>query len=624
MNAANEICAMTEQNQKPANDALAEVLQHYFGFSTFRPLQRQIIESHLERRDTLALLPTGGGKSLCYQLPALIRKGLTIVISPLIALMKDQVDSLKEMGVKAAFLNSSLDEATAKKVWADLHNKRIKILYISPERLLMDGMIDQLVAWNLEAIAVDEAHCISSWGHDFRPEYRALQVFRKKLPHIPIIALTATATKRVQDDIIDSLALNNPAVFTASFNRPNLSYRVIPKMTAIKQICEVISEHPEESGIIYCLSRAQTESIAEQLQKKQVRAESYHAGLPAKEREKRQDRFVSDKTQVMVATIAFGMGVDKPDVRFVIHHDLPKNLESYYQETGRAGRDGLPSECVLLYSPSDAAKIRSFLDQVTDPAEHQAAQTQLNQLLQFAESSECRRVSLLRYFDEQYTAADGTILSACGTCDNCLTPRDRIDGTDIALKLISCALRVKQKSGFNVGLAHLVDVLQGANTEKIRKWNHQTLSTYGIGAGVSTTDWQYYGRELIAQGLLHLNTEKFRTIEVTPRGMSLVQERSPVFLKTPMMSATMTSDKRKERRIKLGEESYDQSLFEILRGWRAQTAKEKGIPAYMVLSDKTLQAISRSTPKNLRELSNIPGIGENKLNQYGDQILALL
>jgi ATP-dependent DNA helicase RecQ len=615
---------MSQQSEQTDQDPLLLVLNKFFGFAQFRPLQRQIIESQLNKKDTLALLPTGGGKSLCYQLPAIIRNGLTVVISPLIALMKDQVDSCKQMGIEAGFLNSSNDESQAKQVWKQLYNRTLKILYLSPERLLMEGMIQKLIDLNIESIAVDEAHCISSWGHDFRPEYRALQTFRKLSPSTPIIALTATATRRVQTDIIQILELKDPNIFTASFNRPNISYRVIPKRNPIKQISEIISEHPDESGIIYCLSRAQTESVAESLTELGAKAESYHAGLTTKERTKRQDRFVNDKTNIMVATIAFGMGVDKPDVRYVIHHDLPKNIESFYQESGRAGRDGQPSESVILYSPSDAAKIRSFNDQISDDSEKQVAQTQLSKLLEYAESSSCRRVALLNYFGEQYTDQDGKILTDCGTCDNCLTPRDLIDGTNIALKFISCVLRIKQKSGFNVGLNHIVDVLTGSNTEKISKWGHQALSTYGIGRDISKADWQYYGRELISSGLLNLNLEKFKTIEVTQKGLQLVQDKLPVQLKAPLISASISADKRKERKTKLGQQQYDENIYEILRTWRLSEAREHGVPAYMIFSDQTLQAIARVKPKTKFDLSKIHGIGQKKLEQFAESILSIL
>lgn len=607
-----------------SNDNLLSVLKEHFGFSTFRPLQREIIEETLAGRDVVALLPTGGGKSICYQLPAVVRKGLTVVISPLIALMKDQVDGLREDGIGAAYLNSSLSEEDSKDTWRRLYRGEIKILYLSPERLLLEGMIEKLESLQLEFIAVDEAHCISSWGHDFRPEYRALQKIRERYPTVPILALTASATERVRGDIIQMLRIPDARLFVASFNRPNLSYRIIPRMTPIKQILEVLADHPDETGIIYCLSRDRTESVAEELTRRRIKAAAYHAGLSSQERALRQEQFTKDEVQVMVATVAFGMGVDKPDVRFVIHHDLPKNIESYYQETGRAGRDGLPSECVMLYSSGDAAKLRNFIEQASDPHEREVAGKQLSQLLQFAEGSECRRVSLLRYFGEQYRNEQGAVTTSCGACDNCLTPRSEIDATEIAQKLISCVMRVGKHSGFSVGLAHIVDIITGASTEKIRKWGHDTLSTYGVGRGRNKAEWLYYGRELISHGLLKTLPDRFNVLEVTPEGFRAVKEKLPVRLKAPLITSRLTVEKREQQKKQLGAIDFDREAFEKLRVWRMQTAREKGLPAYMVFSDATLQMIAARKPKSLQGLSSISGIGDKKLSLYGNDVLQIL
>jgi len=604
-----------------SRDPVLTALKEHFGFSEFRPLQREIVDASLEGLDVVALLPTGAGKSLCYQLPGLLREGLAVVISPLIALMKDQVDGLLENGISAAFLNSTLTEDESRDTWRRLYRGEIKLLYLSPERLLLNGLIETLGKLNLSSVAVDEAHCISSWGHDFRPEYRALRAIRERYPAVPILALTATATGRVVADIKEILALKAPKVFVASFNRPNLSYRVIPRITPLKQILDVISEHPDGSGIIYCLSRARTESVAEALREKKVSAEAYHAGLPSKDRSKIQDRFVMDETRIIVATTAFGMGVDKPDVRFVLHHDLPKNVESYYQETGRAGRDSLPSECVLLYSSSDAAKLRSFIEQLTSLSEKDVAIKQLSKMIQFAEGSECRRISLLRYFGEAYKSHDGEELATCGACDNCLTPRENIDGTEVAQKFLSCVLRIRQQSGFSVGLSHVVDVLMGASTEKIRKWSHQTLSTYGIGKGTGRPDWLYYGRELISQELLRVNTEHFNVVEVTEKGFALLKERSALSLRAPIITSKLTVEKKREQQNRLGGKEYDNSIFEKLRTWRIGVAKKKMLPAYMIFSDATLQAISREKPSSLDSLSTVAGVGEKKLKQYGEEVL---
>lgn len=608
----------------PAVDTLATALKETFGFSSFRPLQREIMEESLAGNDILALLPTGGGKSLCYQLPAIVRSGLTIVISPLIALMKDQVDSLLENGVKAAYLNSSLSEDESKDTWRKLHRGEIKILYLSPERLMLDGMLDTLEQLKLEFVAVDEAHCISSWGHDFRPEYRALQAVRTRFPNVPMLALTASATERVRSDIVEMLQLRRPKNFVASFNRPNLSYRIVPRISPIKQILEILDTHHDESGIIYCLSRARTEAVALDLVAKGIKAEAYHAGLTSHERNARQERFVKDEIQVIVATIAFGMGIDKPDVRFVIHHDLPKNIESYYQETGRAGRDGLPSECVLLYSSADAAKLRLFIDQLTDSFEKEVASRQLSRLLSFAESSDCRRVSLLSYFGEQYRDDSGEPALTCGACDNCLTPREEIDATEVAQKLISCVLRIQKHSGFPVGMNHIVDVLLGSSVEKVKKLGHDTLSTYGAGKGRSKAEWLYFGRELVTAGLLSINHERFNVVEPTAEGLSALKEKRVIRLRAPLVSSGLSAEKRREQKRKLGAFDYDEATFDRLRLWRAGVAKKKGIPAYMVFSDATLQAISAKQPQKLNDLRGVSGIGEKKLELYGEAIMEVL
>jgi ATP-dependent DNA helicase RecQ len=618
----------SQRNCRPmglfSSDPLTAKLKEVFGFPKFRPLQREIIEETLAGKDALAILPTGGGKSLCYQLPALTRPGLTLVVSPLIALMKDQVDGLLENGIKAAYLNSALNEEESKDTWRQLYRGEIKILYLSPERLMVEGMFETLAQLNLEFVAVDEAHCISSWGHDFRPEYRALKGLRDRFPNVPVLALTASATERVRADILEMLGMSSARTFIASFNRPSLSYRIIPRLSPMKQIVEILADHKGESGIIYCLSRARTESVAEELVKKGIKATAYHAGLSGSERDERQDQFVQDKIQVMVATIAFGMGVDKPDVRFVIHHDLPKNIESYYQETGRAGRDGLPSECVLLYSSGDAAKLRQFIEQASDQTEREVAGRQLTQLLQFAEGSECRRVSLLRYFGEQYKGDDGRPTLACGACDNCLTPRQEVDATEIAQKLISCILRISKHSGFSVGLAHVVDVLMGAQHEKIRRWGHDSLSTYGVGKGRSKQEWLYYGRELMSCGLVWANPERFNVLEVTGEGMSVLKERRSVTLRAPLVTSGLTAEKKREQKKQLGAIEYDTDLFEKLRHWRSGVAREKGLPAYMVFSDATLQQIAAMRPSSRSGLETISGIGEKKLALYGEAVLAVV
>ena len=609
------------QIERPGIDA---ILKRHFGFQSFRPHQREIVESLLAGEDVLALLPTGGGKSLCYQLPAIANDGLTVVVSPLIALMKDQVDSLEEVGVPATFLNSSLTPEEFGRRWRDLDRRGYKILYLAPERLVTEDMLGALKSWNVGLIAVDEAHCISEWGHDFRREYRELAVLRRRFPEVPLVALTATATARVRDDIVSLLGMNQPRIHVASFNRPNLSYRVVPRTSPLEQILAILSDHQGESGIIYCMTRKRTEELEDALIRKGITACAYHAGLDSKERAKRQDRFIKDQVQVMVATVAFGMGIDKPDVRFVLHHDLPKNLESYYQETGRAGRDGLPSECVLLYSPADAAMLHRFIDDVSDEREQKVARNHLTRLIEFCESPLCRRVQLLQYFGETYRDDDGESLEQCGACDNCLTPREQIDGTLPAQKLLSCVLRIQQKSGFHVGLRHVVDVLCGADTDKVRKWDHQTLSTYGIGKEHSRYEWTHYARELLRLGLLRQNAEQFNVLEPTPSGREFLKNRARIEVNKPLATGKLSREKREQQRKMTGAVSYDQDLFTRLRDWRKKIATERGVPAYVIFHDSTLQAIANEKPTSTSALSKIAGLGERKLITYGDQILAVI
>ena len=441
---------------------LPGALKKYFGYAEFRPLQEEIILGALAGRDVFALMPTGGGKSLCFQLPALLRNGMTIVVSPLIALMKDQVDALQTSGIAATFLNSSLDGDEARKRLSGLHRGQYRLLYVAPERLMLDTFLERALNWDITQIAIDEAHCISEWGHDFRPDYRQLAKLRRHLPDVPIMALTATATERVRGDIVKQLKLRDPCCYVASFNRPNLAYRVGAKTSAYDQLREYVQNRPGDSGIVYCASRKTAETLAKKLSEDGITAKPYHAGLETAERTKYQEQFLRDDVRVITATIAFGMGINKPNVRFVVHYDLPKNIESYYQETGRAGRDGLPSDCMLLFSASDVVKQRRFIEEKSEP-EQRIAHEQLRAMITYAETRECRRATLLRYFGEEFGKA------SCDGCDNCLNPRETFDGTVPAQKFLSCVHRIHEKSGFGFGLNHVVEILTGGDTEAIRQ-----------------------------------------------------------------------------------------------------------------------------------------------------------
>lgn len=588
-------------------DQLLAPLKKYFGFSSFRPLQYEIIADSLAGRDLFAVLPTGGGKSLCYQLPALIRNGLTVVVSPLIALMKDQVDSLQAAGVPATFLNSSLEPGESRSRLRALHHGEFRLLYVAPERLMLSGFLEDLKKWKPGLFAIDEAHCISDWGHDFRPEYRQLRTLRGLFPGVPMMALTATATPRVREDIIEQLHLQSPARYVASFNRPNLVYRVAAKKGAYEQILSFIRSRPMESGIIYCQARKTAEDLARKLLCDGISALPYHAGLESQERSRHQEKFLRDEVRVVCATIAFGMGINKPNVRFVIHHDLPKNVEGYYQETGRAGRDGLPGECLLLFSPGDRARQMRFIDEKPDPRERETARAQLAQMLHYAEVATCRREFLLGYFGEK---AGGT---QCTGCDNCLAPRAAWDGTVAAQKFLSCVYRIREKSGFNVGIGHVVEVLRGADTDKIRKFGHESLSTYKIGPEHSRDEWSAIGRELVRLGFLLQNAEKFNAVELTQTGRSALKSRQKIML-TKAVAAGPTVNRA-------GTIACDEALFGKLRALRKRIADERAVPPYVVFSDVTLRQMARIYPANEQELSRVSGIGEKKMCEFGQLFL---
>jgi ATP-dependent DNA helicase RecQ len=583
---------------------LSEALKKHFGYDEFRPLQEEIINDALAGCDVFALMPTGGGKSLCFQLPALLREGLTIVVSPLISLMKDQVDALRASGIAATFLNSSLGRHEAAERFRGLNRGEYRMLYVAPERLMLETFLDGALNWNIAQFAIDEAHCISEWGHDFRPEYRELKKLRTHLPDVPVMALTATATERVRIDIVKQLKLNDAHCYVASFNRPNLNYRVVPKSSPYEQVLAFVRGRPNESGIVYCASRKTADSLATKLNADGVKAKPYHAGLESMERAKHQDSFLRDDARVIAATIAFGMGINKPNVRFVIHHDLPKNIESYYQETGRAGRDSLPSDCVLLFSASDVMKQKRFIDEKGEK-EQRIAREQLREMVHYAETRECRRATLLKYFGEEFPEP------SCDGCDNCLEPRETFDGTVPTQKFLSCVYRIHEKQGFGFGLNHIVDVLAGADTDAIRQRGHNQLSTYGIGQDLKRSAWQAIGRELLRLGLVAAAPGKFATLQLTDTGLAALRERKSITLTKPFDVET-----RKRLKRRAGEIECDEALFEELRALRRKLADERDVPAYVIFSDFALREMARAYPTTSAEFERVPGVGQQKLRDF--------
>ncbi|MFN2448720.1 MAG: DNA helicase RecQ, partial [Candidatus Baltobacteraceae bacterium] len=578
-------------------------------------MQREIAQASLQGNDVLALLPTGGGKSLCYQLPALLEPGLTLVISPLIALMKDQVDALRANGVAATFLNSSLDAQTAAQRIHELDAGAYRLLYVAPERIVLPAFYASLARWNIQRIAVDEAHCVSEWGHDFRPEYRRIASLRERYPKVPILALTATATDRVRADIERFLQLRAPQRFIAGFNRPNLRYSVYEKRDAYKQLLEFCTQRAAESGIVYVQSRKAAEDLAQRLSAAGISARPYHAGLTPGERTRNQDLFIRDEIRVVCATIAFGMGIDKPNVRYVVHYDIPKNVEGYYQETGRAGRDGLPSDCALFFSGGDAAKQRHFIRQIQDPQERAQAEHLLRSMLDFAAAGDCRRAHLLRYFGETW-GEDG-----CANCDNCLTPPERMDGTVAARKFLSCVYRIRQSGGFATGSHHVIDVLLGERTEKVQAWRHDMLSTFGIGAELAKTEWMAVVSELLRCGCVEQEPEH-RTISLTAEGMQAIKDgRAFAFLKPRAIHGAKKTRKGKRDTATL---SYEGGLFEALRTVRKRLADEHRVPPYVIFSDATLREMTARKPASQSAFLSISGVGDVKLARFGEVFMAAI
>jgi ATP-dependent DNA helicase RecQ len=588
-------------------DQLNDTLRQVFGLHEFRPHQQAIIEGLIAGRDAFVLMPTGGGKSLCYQLPALLRPGIAIVVSPLISLMKDQVDALVDNGVSAAFFNSSLDAAAARETLARLHANELNLLYVAPERLMSDGFLDRLDEIDIALIAIDEAHCVSQWGHDFRPEYAALGALRERMPHVPLIALTATADPHTREDIVKLLGLTEAQRYIASFDRPNITYTVLEKHRPKDQLQRFLATQQGESGIVYALSRKRVEEVAGFLQGLGLSAAAYHAGLPAEQRRDVQERFLRDDLLIVVATVAFGMGIDKPNVRFVVHHDMPRHIEGYYQETGRAGRDGLPSEALLLFGTQDVVMARMQLESTTDEDRRRIESHKLHSMVGFAESLTCRRRVLLGYFGERLD-------EDCGNCDVCRNPPERFDATEAARMALSCVYRVGQRFGSK----HVVDVLRGADTERIRNLGHQHLSTYGIGAERSEAEWLSIMRQLIHRGLLLQDIANYSVLKLTPEARPLLRGETTLELAKARIRAK-PAKKTPRSAVSLGDE--DLPLFNRLRDLRKDIATQQGVPPYVIFGDVSLVEMSQQRPRNADEFLEITGVGQVKLERHGAAFL---
>jgi ATP-dependent DNA helicase RecQ len=589
--------------------SLEEALKHYFGYDRFRPGQRKIVEEALQNRDLLIIMPTGGGKSLCFQLPALLKSGVTLVVSPLISLMQDQVDALRDNGIGATFLNSTLNWEEVRSRQQAILNGQIKLLYVAPERLLgekflafLDLVADKI---GIAALAIDEAHCVSEWGHDFRPEYRQLKQLRQKLPDVPTLALTATATKRVQQDIIQQLNLRQPGIHLASFNRPNLYYEVQPKGSrSYNQLLKVIRAQ-KGHGIVYCLGRRTVDEVALRLQTDGIDALPYHAGMSDEARSYNQTRFIRDDVRVIVATIAFGMGINKPDVRFVIHYDLPKNLEGYYQESGRSGRDGEAAKCILFFSFGDIKKIDYLIEQKTDKQEQLVAKQQLNKVIEYAQGTECRRTIQLSYFGERFKGD-------CGNCDNCINPKPVEDWTIEAQKFLSCVARCQEK----FGISHIIDVLHGSRKKKVQEYGHHLLSTYGIGKDKTLDEWKNLARSLLHQGLVDETADGYRVLKLNKKSWEILRKQSSVYISVPPKTAVKSTANNNARSAEI------EMLLERLKQLRKQIADRHSLAPYVIFHDSSLKIMAQLKPKSLTEFAKISGVTEHKLERYGEQFIS--
>ncbi len=606
-----------------------EVLEQVFGYAEFRGPQRAIVEHVVAGGDALVLMPTGGGKSLCYQIPAIVRQnaghGVTIVISPLIALMHDQVGALLEAGVSAAFLNSTQTYEESSALEKQLLRNELTLLYAAPERINTPRMKSLLVSLHerglLSLFAIDEAHCVSQWGHDFRPEYRSLSLLHETFPDVPRMALTATADALTRQDMVERLKLEDAGQFVSSFDRPNIRYSIVEKTDATRQLLRFIqSEHDAEAGIVYCQSRKRVDEVAGLLQDAGIKAMAYHAGLDSSVRQQRQDRFLREDAMVMVATIAFGMGIDKPDVRFVAHLDMPKNIEGYYQETGRAGRDGLPADAWMVYGLQDVVNQRRMID-TSDAASEEfkvVMRGKLDALLSLAEDTRCRRVSLLHYFGEDS--------QPCGNCDNCLHPPAVWDATEAARKMLSCIYRVQQATGINFGAGHLMDILRGKVTDKVTQYGHEKLSTFGIGADLAEAQWRSVLRQLIAKNMVQVDTEAFSTLYLLPDARQVLKGETSVLLREQALSSKGSRSKKptKTSAKGLAEAALNAGALERLtrlKAWRAEVAREHNVPAYVIFHDATLRAIAELEPKTLQDLEGVSGMGTKKLADHGESVL---